>query len=257
MRPIRTAERAIGSERKRSTTPAAMSSVSPSPVVSAPKIAVIDDDPGHQVVDVARRRRCRSPRRTRSGTAARRSPAARTGRRRRSAGAGSCAAGGAAITRLSASVSASGEPARAVGHGVGRGAHAASRAVRRLAPGRPVRARNTSSRLGCCSSIGGDRQLPGVEPPQRLGRGARIGHGQPDLAVGGVDARLRRRRRGRPAPRTLARRGARIGEADARGRSPPIVAFSSRGRALRRRSGRGRPPRSAGPAGRPRRGTGW
>ena len=46
VRPTSTAERAIGSERKRSTTPALMSSVRPRPVVSAPKIAVMTMIPG-------------------------------------------------------------------------------------------------------------------------------------------------------------------------------------------------------------------
>jgi len=46
VRPRSTAERAIGSERKRSTTPAARSSVSPSPVVSEPKTAVMTMMPG-------------------------------------------------------------------------------------------------------------------------------------------------------------------------------------------------------------------
>jgi hypothetical protein len=46
VRPISTADRAIGSDRKRSTTPAFKSSVSPSPVVSVPKIAVITMIPG-------------------------------------------------------------------------------------------------------------------------------------------------------------------------------------------------------------------
>jgi hypothetical protein len=46
VRPMRSAEWAIGSERKRSMTPAAMSSVRPSPVVSAPKTAVMAMMPG-------------------------------------------------------------------------------------------------------------------------------------------------------------------------------------------------------------------
>jgi hypothetical protein len=40
VRPTSTAERAIGSERNRSTTPALRSSVSPMPVIRAPKMAV-------------------------------------------------------------------------------------------------------------------------------------------------------------------------------------------------------------------------
>ena len=39
VRPMSTAEWAIGSERKRSTTPAVRSSLSPIPVIRAPKIA--------------------------------------------------------------------------------------------------------------------------------------------------------------------------------------------------------------------------
>jgi hypothetical protein len=48
VRPTRTAERAIGSERKRSTTPAAISSVSPRPVVNEPNVAVITMIPGRR-----------------------------------------------------------------------------------------------------------------------------------------------------------------------------------------------------------------
>ena len=60
-------------------------------------------------------------------------------------------------------------------------------------------------------------ELPGVEPPHRLGRGARILDGQPDLAVGGVDVRLLggaepgKRRRG-------FMRGGVVGQADAQDR---------------------------------------
>jgi hypothetical protein len=46
VRPIRSAEWAIGSERKRSMTPAAKSSVMPRPVVRAPKTAVMAMIPG-------------------------------------------------------------------------------------------------------------------------------------------------------------------------------------------------------------------
>ena len=52
VRPSSTADRAIGSERKRSTTPALRSSVMPRPVMRAPKIAVWTMMPGHQEVDV-------------------------------------------------------------------------------------------------------------------------------------------------------------------------------------------------------------
>ena len=46
VRPNRTAERAIGSERSRSTTPVARSSVRPRPVTSAPNTAVWTMIPG-------------------------------------------------------------------------------------------------------------------------------------------------------------------------------------------------------------------
>ena len=46
VRPMSTAERAIGSERKRSTTPAFMSAVRPRPVINAPQIAVWTMIPG-------------------------------------------------------------------------------------------------------------------------------------------------------------------------------------------------------------------
>ena len=96
---------------------------------------------------------------------------------------------------------------------------------------RPVRVRKTSSRLGCCSSIGGDRQPPRVEAPHRLGRGGGVGDRQADLA------RRRRRRRGSsPAARSAsaaaasaARRGSATRTAST---SSPTVALSSRGRAL-------------------------
>ena len=54
VRPVRTAARDIGSDRKRSISPFFRSSASPSAVTKPPKRHRLDDDPGDQEVDVAR-----------------------------------------------------------------------------------------------------------------------------------------------------------------------------------------------------------
>src|SRR5512142_1269065 len=53
VRPVRTAERAIGSDRNRSISPLCRSSASPTPVVIAPKAHLLHEDSGHQEIDVA------------------------------------------------------------------------------------------------------------------------------------------------------------------------------------------------------------
>ena len=162
VRPIWTAERAMGSERKRSITLALRVLADGQAVDEGTEDGGLHHDPGHEEVDVADVAGVDGAAEHVTETAARRSPtpSARPTRRGRRSVSRSCRT---TITRLSASVSANDRRRRWAARapkfrrdveGGGRHAFSISRAssAGSSSARRPVSVRNTSSRLGCCSS---------------------------------------------------------------------------------------------------------